>query len=106
MLLESRLTVDLLHHRLRVAQAVGGAFGHDLVEAREVVAREFGPERGGILCEVRPARGARDRDDEFLLRENPRQGELARSDSFVLGRLTSSRFFRKFSPWKRGEFRR
>ena len=39
----------MLHHRLRVAQAAGGAFGHDFGRAREIGAREFDPQRGGVL---------------------------------------------------------
>ena len=90
--------------------AVAGDRRHDLVEHRELVVRERDLGRRDVLLEVRAALRARDRHDVVALREHPRERELAGVTPFSAASFsswsTSSRFCAKFSPWKRGEYRR
>ena len=107
----SRLAVERRHTRRRITFAGRDAFRRDRVDGAEVLGAQRDVEGAQVLVEIRAALGAGDRDDALALRQHPGERELRRRAALLARDLLDARArgrgsSAKFSPWKRGEWRR
>src|SRR4028119_2455442 len=83
----TRLAAHRPHHLLGVALAGGGAPGHGLLDAPQVLPGELDAGGARVLLQVLAALGAGDGDYVLALGEQPRERELPRRHALAFGDL-------------------